>query len=76
MKFEQVNQKLQLQLQYPTLGDWASTCLENLKYLRINLTFQEIINISKKEYSELLKIRINEMALGSIPPGEQGYERM
>ena len=30
-----IRQMLQLQIDFPTTGDWASTCQENLKYLRI-----------------------------------------
>ena len=37
-----IRQMLQLQLKMPSSGDWASTCVNNLKYLNINLTFREI----------------------------------
>ena len=67
---------LQLQLKMPSSGDWASTCVNNLKYLNINLTFREIQNISKKEYNTMLKRRINEVALKYLldKKGKKGSE--
>ena len=71
-----IRQMLQLQLKMPSSGDWASTCVNNLKYLNINLTFREIQNISKKEYNTMLKRRINEVALKYLldKKGKKGSE--
>ena len=36
-----------LQLESPTRGDWASTCIEDMKYLNIELSLEEIKSMSK-----------------------------
>ena len=41
-----------LQLQNPTKGDWASTCIQDLKDLEICLTFEEIKKMSKNQLSK------------------------
>ena len=47
----------------PSPGEWASTCVKNLKYLGLELTFQDIIAMSKRKYKELIKERIQKVAL-------------
>ena len=71
-----IRQMLQLQLKMPSSGDWASTCVNNLKHLNIYLTFKEIENISKKEYNTMLKRRIKEVALKYLldKKGKKGRE--
>merc|ERR1712105_196213 len=52
-----------LQLQNPTKGDWASTCIQDLKDLEICLTFEEIKKMSKNQLSKLVKKSIQKKAL-------------
>ena len=52
-----------LQIEQPTRGDWASTCLKDLKELRIEETFEEIKQMTKSKYNKMLKQRIHENAL-------------
>ena len=40
-----LNTFLTLQLKFPTRGDWASSCLQDLKYLEIELRIEEIKEI-------------------------------
>ena len=37
-----INQFLKLQFEQPTRGDWGSTCIQDLKQLGINESFEEI----------------------------------
>ena len=53
----------QLQLENPTVGDWASSCLSELKYINVNLTLEEIRTISKEKYTSILKEKTSEAAL-------------
>ena len=57
-----VSQFFKLQLQHPTKGDWVSTCRSDLKEMEIELTFQEIKNMSKESLTKLIKSRIPEIA--------------
>lgn len=51
-----INKFLKLQLKYPTRGDWASSCIENMKYLNIEMNIEEIKVTKQSEF----KNRINE----------------
>ena len=42
-----ISKMLNLQLKMPSSGDWATTCIQNLEFLGIELTFEEIRNIEK-----------------------------
>ena len=44
-----------LQLEFPKRGDWSSTCKKNLKELRIYLSDQEIRNMTKKMFMDLVR---------------------
>ena len=49
-----LNTFLTLQLKFPTRGDWASSCLQDLKYLEIELRIEEIREgFNKKKMSNL-----------------------
>ena len=67
---------LYLQLENPTKGDWASSCKEDLKDLKIEMTFEDIKNISKNKFCQLIKkaiqIRALEYLLGK--QGKKGQE--
>ena len=52
-----------LQLNQPVKGDWVSTCLGDLKKLKIFETLEEIKIMSENKFSQLLKKRIKENAL-------------
>ena len=54
---------LQLQLQQPRRGEWASTCLENLKELEISLSLEDITKIKLSEYKQILKQQIQKVSL-------------
>ena len=48
----------QLQLKNPVKGDWVTTCLNDLKELKINETLEEIENMSKNKFKNLVKSKI------------------
>ena len=52
-----------LQLQRPSRGDWASTCLKNIKNLKILNTLEEIKIMPKRTFLNLLQKSIRENAL-------------
>ena len=62
---------LQLQFEHPTKGDWASTCVKDLKELKIDLSLEEIKIIYKPKYQKLLKSAISKKALEYLL-GKQG----
>ena len=55
-----------LQLEQPSKNYWASTCVEDLKKLQIDNTFEEIKLISKNKFKNILKQRIKELALNYL----------
>ena len=54
---------VQLQLQFKTKGDWASTCLLDLEKLHISESLEEIKLMTKNKFRNMLKSRITENAL-------------
>ena len=46
---------LQLQIENPTRGDWASNCINDLEELKINLSFEEIKMLTKAKFNKMLK---------------------
>ena len=46
---------LTLQFENPTKGDWASSCMQDLKDLELNLSITEIKEISKHQFSNQIK---------------------
>ena len=52
-----------LQLQHPTKGDWVSTCINDLKKLKIQMSLEEIRRMAKGTFLKLVKNRIAEIAL-------------
>ena len=52
-----------LQIEQPTRGDWASTCLKDLAELKIEESLEEIKQMTKSKFNKLLKKRINENAM-------------
>ena len=50
---------LTLQLKYPTRGDWASSCLQDLKYLEIEFKMEEIEEIDRNKFLKIIDKSIN-----------------
>ena len=61
----------ELQLEYPTRGDWASTCVQNLKDLHIEESFEDIKFMTKYKFTKLLKRKVKISALKYLT-GKQG----
>ena len=54
---------LQLQFKNPTRGDWASSCLQDLEYLEITISLEEIRTLNNFQFSKILKDAILPKAL-------------
>ena len=52
-----------LQLENPRKGDWASSCIQALKYLNIELSIDDIKLMRKSQFRNILKSSINKKAL-------------
>ena len=55
-----------LQISNPTKGDWASTCHEDLRKLEIKLSHQEIKEMTKCRFTDLIKEKIRGKALNYL----------
>ena len=44
----------QLQLEFPTKGDWASTCQKDLEELRIEKSLEDIKLMGKRQFKKIL----------------------
>ena len=60
-----------LQLEKPSRGDWASTCLNDLKELELEYSLEEIRLMTKSKYLNILKSRIKKNAFTYLT-GKQG----
>ena len=49
-----------LQLEFPTKGDWASTCKNDLKELEIQESLEEIRLMTKIQFTKILKKKVKE----------------
>ena len=58
-----INSFIKLQLEYPTKGDWMSSCLNDIKYLDIKMSLEEIKKISLSKFKDILEKSINKKAL-------------
>ena len=67
---------LQLQVDNPVKGDWASTCSKNLKDLNINLSFEDIKGMSAYKYKQLVKLKCKESSFNYLMKkrGSKGIE--
>ena len=52
-----------LQFKQRSKGDWASTCLDDLRQLRITESLEEIRDMNQNKYVKILNTRMNENAL-------------
>ena len=75
-KESNVKKMLNLQLEKPSSGDWASTCLSDIENINLKLTLEEIRTISKQKYLKTLKEKIKESALKYLlkKQGKKGSE--
>ena len=66
----------ELQVKKPTKGDWASTCVKDLHQLGIDLSTEEIRNMKRKQFKNMLKEKINELAFNYLieKRGKKGSE--
>ena len=48
-----ISKMLKLQFEKPTPGDWAGTCQNDLKYINLNITKEEIRNTPKKIFMKM-----------------------
>ena len=73
-----ISNVLHLQLKNPTRGDWASTCVDNLRQLEITESFDEIRNMKKNTFDKMLKSRIDKIALHYLTSkqGQKGGEML
>ena len=67
---------LELQFKQPTRGDWASTCIENLKQLDISETLDEFKRMTRNKFINILNERIKNIALKYLleRQGQKGSE--
>ena len=65
-----------LQLKKPTRGDWASSCLQDLQDLQIEMSLDEIKKISKTKLSRLIQNAIQKRAFEYLlcKQGSKGQE--
>ena len=69
---------INLQYQNPSKTDWASTCMENLKELNLDMTLKEIKDMTKIKYKESIRSKCNELAYKYLMKrkGSKGKEIM
>ena len=67
-----------LQIESPRKGDWASTCLDDLRKLRITDKLEDIKLMSKNQFTKLIKMRIQENAYTYLvrQQGSKGKENI
>ena len=52
-----------LQYEMPTPGDWASLCMKDLEDFEISESLEEIKDMTKNKFSQMLKQKVNNRAL-------------
>ena len=65
-----------LQIEKPSRGDWASTCLDDLKQLGIKESLSQIKEMTKAKFNSILKTKMKENALKYLnqKKGKKGNE--
>ena len=58
-----VYKMFKLQYEMPTPGDWASLCMKDLEDLEISESLEEIKDMTKNKFSQMLKQKVNNRAL-------------
>lgn len=64
---------LELQFTKPTKGDWASTCMENLKHLEILDSLDNLKKLKRNQFRNILDKKIQKIALDYLT-GKQGQK--
>ena len=74
--FQPSNLLLKLQLEKPTRGDWASSCLKDLENINLKLTLEQIKSMKKEKYKSIVKEKVSEAALKYLinKQGKKGRE--
>jgi hypothetical protein len=67
---------LNIQIENPTKGDWATSCWKDLKELKIELSIEEIKQISSSSFVKILKHSIKNSAFEYLigKRGSKGHE--
>ena len=67
---------LDIQIENPTKGDWASLCKNDIQKLDLKLSFEDIKTIKKSEFKQLLKEKTRKAALFYLlcKQGKKGRE--
>ena len=66
----QIYKFFQLQLKNPVKSDWVSTCLSDLSKLEIKETLEEIKNMSRIRFKNIVKNRI---LVNALVVGKEGF---
>jgi hypothetical protein len=71
-----IHRFLKLQFKNPTRGDWASSCVQDLKYLEIEISIKDIQMLTKTQFNKILKESIQSKALKYLinKRGSKGQE--
>jgi hypothetical protein len=71
-----ISRFLSLQFKNPTRGDWASSCLQDLKDLQIEMSLDEIKKIPKTKFSGIIQKAIQKRAFEYLisKQGSKGQE--
>ena len=59
----------------PIKGDWASTVKRDLKFLDINLSFQDISSYSKKAFKLIVKDAVKAKAFSDLVKAQKGHSK-
>ena len=67
---------MKLQLENPTRGDWVSSCVKDLAFLKIEMSIEEIKSVTLNRFRSILKHAIEERALEYLldKQGSKGEE--
>ena len=68
-----LNRFFKLQLEMPTRGDWASTCLKDLNELDIQNTLDEISLMTKNKFTQILR-KMSKIRAMDYLTNKQGYK--
>ena len=66
---------LNLQFEKPVRKDWASTVMCDLKELEINISLEEIKNMTKTKFLRILKVQIKKKAFSYLIRKRGGKRR-
>ena len=54
---------LQIQIEKSSKFDWVSTCLKDLKKLKIDISFEDIKNLPNNQFKNIIRKKCKEVAL-------------